>query len=56
MTNTLQIPDLSLREAIAEELNKAADDPINADEMAGLEELNVLEAGVIDLSGLEYAK
>ena len=32
MTNTLDVPDPSLRKAIEKELNKAANHPINADE------------------------
>ena len=52
---TVDIPDSNLRAAIAEALGKAPDDPILRSEMATLTRLLVGNAGISDLTGLEWA-
>ena len=52
----VEISDRNLRVAIETRLNKAADEPIDFDEMASLRELEIREAGVTRLNGLEHAK
>ena len=56
MINIIKISDPNLRSKIEIELDKPAGADINEDEMADLKELNVIEASVSDLRGLEYAK
>ncbi len=52
---TVDIPDPNLRAAIAEALDKAPDDPILRSEMATLTRLSMRDAGISDLTGLEWA-
>ena len=52
---TVDIPDPNLRAAIAEALGKAPDDPILRSEMATLTRLLMGDAGISDLTGLEWA-
>ena len=52
---TVRIPDEALRRAVEAALGKAEDEPVRAIEMAGLRDLAVRNAGVADLTGLEYA-
>ena len=52
---TVEIPDPNLRAAIAEALGKAPDDPILRSEMATLTRLSMGDAGISDLTGLEWA-
>ena len=52
---TVDIPDINLRAAIAEALGKAPDDPILKSEMATLTRLLMDEARISDLTGLEWA-
>ena len=52
---TVDIPDPNLHAAIAEALGKAPDDPIFRDEMATLSQLTMGDAGISDLTGLEWA-
>ncbi len=52
---TVDIPDPNLRAAIAEALSKAPDDPILTSEMATLTQLLMGDAGISDLTGLEWA-
>ena len=56
MKNNVQIPDVKLRKAIEKKLGKRDGAQINEDEMLSLTELNVVEAGVRNLTGLESAK
>ena len=49
------IPDANLRAAVEKALGKNAGDPITADEMATLTELNARDASISDLTGLEHA-
>ncbi len=51
----VQIPDSNLRAAIVEALGKNLNAPIIVAEMTGLERLHVHDAGIRDLTGLEYA-
>ena len=52
---SVQIPDLKLRAAIEEALGKTSGAPITIEEMATLKELIANDAGIRDLTGLEYA-
>ncbi len=52
---TVDIPDINLRAAIAKALDKAPDDPILKSEMATLTQLLMGEARISDLTGLEWA-
>ena len=52
---TVDIPDINLRAAIAKALDKAPDDPILKSEMATLTRLLMSDAGISDLTGLEWA-
>jgi len=52
---TVNIPDANLRAAIAEALDKAPGATITAAEMATLTSLEVHDAGIRDLTGLEFA-
>ena len=52
---TVNIPDANLRAAIAEALGKAPGDTITADEMARLRRFEAHDAGIRDLTGLEFA-
>ena len=51
----VEIPDPKLREAIREQLQLSAGTPITQQQMLQLETLNVEQAGITDLSVLEYA-
>ncbi len=51
----VQIPDTNLRAAIAEELGKTPNAPITVEEMERLEELNITNRGIQDLTGLQFA-
>ena len=51
----VDIPDPNLRTAIEAELGKASGATITADEMTTLTRLEVPEAGISNLTGLEYA-
>ena len=52
---TVNIPDANLRSAIAETLGKAPGTRITRDEMATLTHLEVHDADISDLTGLEFA-
>ena len=52
---TVDIPDINLRAAIAKALDKAPDDPILKSEMATLTRLLMGDARISDLTGLEWA-
>ena len=52
---TVDIPDINLRAAIAKALGKAPDDPILKSEMATLTRLLMGDARISDLTGLEWA-
>ena len=52
---TVNIPDANLRAAIAEALGKAPNARITRDEMATLTRLDVHDADISDLTGLEFA-
>ena len=52
---TVSIPDANLRAVITESLNKPHDAPITSAEMASLTRLEAKNAGISDLTGLEYA-
>ena len=56
-TNTfaVEIPDPNLREAIRETLQLPAGQPITQQQMLLLENLDIEQAGITDLTGLEYA-
>lgn len=51
----IQIPDPNLKGAIREELQLPAGQPFTQQQMLRLENLDVEQAGITDLSGLEYA-
>ena len=51
----VHIPDANLRAAIAEVLGKSANAPITAEEMGTLSELEALNKGIQDLTGLQFA-
>ena len=51
----VHIPDTNLRAAIAEELGKSSNAPITVEEMERLEDLNVPNRGIQDLTGLQLA-
>ncbi len=51
----VHIPDSNLRAAIAEELGKGPNTPITVEEMERLEELDLPDAGIGDLTGLQFA-
>ena len=51
----IYIPDSNLRAAIAEELGKSPNAPITVEDMKGLRWLRVIDAGIRNLTGLEYA-
>ena len=51
----VSIPDDNLRAAIETALGKASDMPITRAEMAALDSLKASDAGIGDLTGLEYA-
>ena len=52
---TVYIPDPNLRAAIEKALDKASGDPITADDMAKLTQLDAPNTNIKDLTGLEYA-
>ena len=52
---TVNIPDVNLRAAVAEALGKAPNARITADEMATLTRLEANDANISDLTGLEAA-
>ena len=52
---SVHIPDANLRAAIVDALGKAPKDSITAAEMATLTQLEINDAGIGDLSGLEFA-
>ena len=52
---TVSIPDANLRAVITESLGKPHDAPITSAEMASLTRLEAKNAGISDLTGLEYA-
>lgn len=52
---TVNIPDANLRAAINDALDKAPDDPITRLEMTTLRHLEAHDAGITDLTGLEFA-
>ena len=52
---SVYIPDVNLRSAIAEALGKTPNASITAEEMATLKELIANDAGIRDLTGLEFA-
>ncbi len=52
---TVNIPDANLRAAIAEALGKAPVATITADEIATLRRVDAHNAGIADLTGLEFA-
>ena len=52
---TVTIPDLNLRAAIAAELGKASSDPITTSDMAALRSLTARESNISDLTGLKHA-
>ena len=51
----VHIPDPNLRAAIAENLGKSPNAPITVEEMERLEELEVPNRGIRDLTGLQFA-
>ena len=51
----VHIPDSNLRAAIAEALGKSANAPITAEEMGTLSELEAINKGIQDLTGLQFA-
>ena len=51
----VNIPDANLQEKIRDALHKSPVLPITTVDMASLEELNAFEAGIADLTGLEFA-
>ena len=51
----VQIPDPNLRVAIAEALGKSPNAPITVEDMERLRELDVLNRGIQDLTGLQFA-
>ena len=51
----VDIPDPTLRAAIAEELGKSPNVPITVEEMARLERLDARNRGIQDLTGLQFA-
>ena len=51
----VQISDPNLKEAIRETLQLPAGQPITQQQMLRLDNLNVEQAGINDLTGLEYA-
>ncbi|MYE87552.1 hypothetical protein F4X33_00955, partial [Candidatus Poribacteria bacterium] len=51
----VHVPDSNLRAAIAEELGKSPNALITVQEMERLEELNVRNKGIQDLTGLQFA-
>ena len=51
----VHIPDSNLHAAIAEELGKGPHAPITVEEMERLEELDLPDAGIGDLTGLQFA-
>ena len=53
---SVNIPDVNLRAAIAEALGKAPGDPITAEEMETLERFVAEHKNISDLTGLEFAK
>lgn len=53
--NDVNIPDANLRAAIADSLGMARDTPITRAEMATLSELRAHDAGIKDLTGLQFA-
>ena len=51
----VHIPDTNLRAAIAEALGKSPNAPITVEDIKRLRWLEVIDAGIRDLTGLEYA-
>ena len=51
----VRIPDPNLRAAVAEELGKSPNAPITVEDIKRLRRLQVIDAGIRDLTGLEYA-
>ena len=51
----VHIPDPNLRTAVAESLGKSSNAPITVEEMERLEELEVPNRGIRDLTGLQFA-
>ncbi|MDE0685388.1 MAG: leucine-rich repeat domain-containing protein, partial [Candidatus Poribacteria bacterium] len=54
--DSVDIPNLNLRDAVVEALGKAPGDPIVAEEMETLERLDANNKNISDLTGLEFAK
>ena len=52
---TVTVPDAALRAVLEDSLGLASGDPITASELATLTVLEAPDAGIDDLSGLEYA-
>ena len=55
LAGNVLIPDPALRRAVEQELGKRADEPIGAVDLAGLTSLVARRAGIVNLSGLEFA-
>ena len=53
--SVVRIPDTNLRAAVAEALGKSPHAPITVEEMERLEELNITNRGIQDLTGLQFA-
>ena len=53
---TIHIPDSNLRRAITEELNKPFDSQLEASHMLMLTTLHASDRGIINLTGIQYAK
>ncbi|MCL0055367.1 protein kinase [Dehalococcoidia bacterium] len=51
----VSIPDANLMRVIQEALNIAPGDPITESDLAGLTELSARDAGIVNISGLQYA-
>ena len=55
-SESVHLPDVNLRTAIAEALGKSPNAPITAEEMATLERLRAENKNISDLTGLAFAK
>ena len=53
--NNVNIPDANLRAVIADSLGKARDEAITRKEMASLTHLEIQDANISDLTGMEFA-
>ena len=51
----VSIPDANLRAVLEDRLGKASSAPITDIELAQLTRLSALDAGIVDLTGLEFA-